>query len=373
MSKHLLQTSSDINQLISLYQQNYSFDQLRDIYKCGLLKIRKILNDNNILIRNRKETINQKIGKQNKLPVDEIIKLYTIQNLSTTEIGKRYNCDHITISRILWKNNIKPHKKKLKINQSIKKRIILTNEQIQNIINDYNKNELSCIEIRQKYNCSKRNFQKITKNIPHRTKEASTLISWNKLKKTLNCPKKYILPSGKIVYLQGYEPQFLDYIFQNNILKETEINYHPQSIKYIGYDNKSHLYMPDFYIPKWNLIVEIKSTFVLNYFDKDCIFKKNACINQHYNYLLLLDNNFSEFNDSYVLPAGFVPTAGAAVDCVAGACVAAGVCVGNPSGCCSSAPAGAGPNSGGVSVPSAPPAGIPPPPAPISAVAAFIA
>jgi hypothetical protein len=72
--------------------------------------------------------------------------------------------------------------------------------------------------------------------------------------------KPYILPSGKIIHKQGYEPQFLDYIFQNNILKEDEIDYHPDGIKYVGKDYELHYYFPDFYIPKWNLIIETKST-----------------------------------------------------------------------------------------------------------------
>jgi len=112
--------------------------------------------------------------------------------------------------------------------------------------------------------------------------------------------KIYILPSGEIVYKQGYEHQFLDYVFQNNILKEDEIDYSPKGIKYIATDDKEHWYFPDFYIPKWNLIIEIKSRYILQ---KQGIenqkLKEKYTIQNGFKFLLILDDkrilNFEEF------------------------------------------------------------------------------
>lgn len=114
--------------------------------------------------------------------------------------------------------------------------------------------------------------------------------------------KSYTLPSGKIIYKQGYEPQFLDYIFNNNILKEDEINYSPERIKYVGIDNKEHYYFPDFYIPKWNLIVEIKSC-ITEKWDKNIEMKKQAVLNKDMAYIKITTIKdkliFDEFNKLY--------------------------------------------------------------------------
>jgi len=55
-------------------------------------------------------------------------------------------------------------------------------------------------------------------------------------------------------------------------------------------------YFPDFYIPKLNLIIEIKSWYTEK-LDKNVSLKEQACKNQGYNYIRILDNNFENFNN----------------------------------------------------------------------------
>jgi hypothetical protein len=117
-----------------------------------------------------------------------------------------------------------------------------------------------------------------------------------KAQKTAKQSKPYILPSSKIIHKQGYEPQFLDYIFQNNILKEDEIDYHPKGIRYIAIDNKSRIYFPDFYIPKWNLIIEIKSSWIMIK-DVNVYLKELGAKLSGYKYFRIIDNNFLYLND----------------------------------------------------------------------------
>lgn len=106
------------------------------------------------------------------------------------------------------------------------------------------------------------------------------------------CIKNYKLPSGKIIKLRGYEPNYLDYVFNNNIYKEDEIDYAPKRIKYY-YNNKLHHYYPDFYIKKHNLIIEIKSSWILK---KQGSIKNKAkeigALSLGFNYKLILDNQF---------------------------------------------------------------------------------
>lgn len=112
--------------------------------------------------------------------------------------------------------------------------------------------------------------------------------------------KAYKLPSGKIVHIQGYEPQFLNYIFSNNLLKEDEIDYGPKPILYqiIG-ESFKRSYYPDFYIPKFNLIVEIKSDFVRDKLDTYYLEKRDTTIKSGFDYICIVNNNFEEFTDKY--------------------------------------------------------------------------
>jgi hypothetical protein len=111
--------------------------------------------------------------------------------------------------------------------------------------------------------------------------------------------KTVVLPSGKIINKQGYEPQFIEHVFKNNLLTEDEINYHPNGITYIRpSDGKSHIYFPDFYIPKYNLIVEIKSSWTEK-IDQNLLLKEQACKQQGYNYLRIVNSNFDIF-DKYL-------------------------------------------------------------------------
>jgi hypothetical protein len=71
----------------------------------------------------------------------------------------------------------------------------------------------------------------------------------------------YKLPSGREVKYQGYENRYIPILVrkygeENICFEAIDI----PRIKYI-YNGKEHYYFPDFYIPKDNLIVEIKSTY----------------------------------------------------------------------------------------------------------------
>lgn len=106
--------------------------------------------------------------------------------------------------------------------------------------------------------------------------------------------KTYKLPSGKVLRLQGYEPQFLDFLFNNNIILENDIQYEPFGIEYKDINNNIRYYFPDFYISKFNLIVEVKSKWT-DQFDINIEQKRKSILNAGYSYLKVIDNDFSEF------------------------------------------------------------------------------
>ena len=93
---------------------------------------------------------------------------------------------------------------------------------------------------------------------------AQHLETFEKQQKNKYKRKEIELPSGKVVKLQGNEP----FTLLNELLikyDESEIIMGNKNMPEIWYDfeNKKHRYFPDFYIPKENLIIEVKSEYTL--------------------------------------------------------------------------------------------------------------
>ncbi len=101
--------------------------------------------------------------------------------------------------------------------------------------------------------------------------------------------KDYKLPSGLIVQVQGWENKALDKLFKE--YTEDEIQLGTANIPRITYFDelgKQHYYFPDIYIPKDNLIIEVKSQWT---YDKNIprhMLKKDACIAQGYNFKFII-------------------------------------------------------------------------------------
>ena len=113
---------------------------------------------------------------------------------------------------------------------------------------------------------------------------------YNKAFKKSYLRKEYILPSGKISIIQGFENYILDYLFKLNykeediLINKHEINEEVGIIRYIGKDTKEHIYFPDFYIISENKIIEVKSTYYYNKDLENNLLKKEACINNGLNF-----------------------------------------------------------------------------------------
>ncbi len=110
--------------------------------------------------------------------------------------------------------------------------------------------------------------------------------------------KPYILPSGRIVNKRGYEPHFLDFVFNNKIFTEDEIVYSPDGIKY-KINNTEHVYFPDFYIPKYNLMVECKSLYTIKLQGGLVVQKAKelGVQNRGYNYVIIMDKNYTPLHN----------------------------------------------------------------------------
>jgi hypothetical protein len=91
-----------------------------------------------------------------------------------------------------------------------------------------------------------------------------------------------------INYRGSYELDFLQKYKNLAILNAPSIKY--------SIDNKEFIYFPDFYLPRLNLIIEIKSTWILKKQGvKKVEIKKNATVKKGFNYLMILDKKYNEF------------------------------------------------------------------------------
>jgi len=95
-----------------------------------------------------------------------------------------------------------------------------------------------------------------------------------------------------IYYRGSYELDFLEKFNDKIDIKNAP------SISYFM-NNKIYNYFPDFYIPSMNLIVEIKSTWILNKQNKEKTKAKElATINNGFNYIMILDKDYSKLTFS---------------------------------------------------------------------------
>jgi len=107
---------------------------------------------------------------------------------------------------------------------------------------------------------------------------------FNKVQKSAYKLKKY----KNYLYRGTYELDFL--------IKFSE-NYKIENAKSIDYafDGKNKKYHPDYYLPDYNLIVEIKSSYTYEREKEKNEAKKEATINNGYNFIFIINKDYIEF------------------------------------------------------------------------------
>ena len=60
------------------------------------------------------------------------------------------------------------------------------------------------------------------------------------------------------------------------------------------YQTKNKIYHPDFYLPEYNSIIEIKSKYYLNLNLNLNLMKKQVCLDKGYKFIFIIDKNYSE-------------------------------------------------------------------------------
>jgi hypothetical protein len=99
--------------------------------------------------------------------------------------------------------------------------------------------------------------------------------------------KKYILPSKKIIYIQGYEHLALDDLILNKNIDESDIIVGAKNVPEIWYSDlsyKKHKHYVDIFIPKLNKCIEVKSTWTAKKNQHNIFLKQKAAKELGYKY-----------------------------------------------------------------------------------------
>lgn len=91
-----------------------------------------------------------------------------------------------------------------------------------------------------------------------------------------------------LFYRGTYELDFIKFCERNKIIIKKS-----KKIKYFINDVE-HYYFPDFFIPKYNLIIEVKSMYYYKLNENINILKKEYTINSGYNFLFIIDKDYIE-------------------------------------------------------------------------------
>lgn len=135
--------------------------------------------------------------------------------------------------------------------------------------------------------------------VPHHSQNAE--ISEKMMKNAYN-KKPYILPSGKTIFVQGYENFMLDHLLSVENIDEEDIFTKRNEVPEIWYsDNtgKKRRHYVDFYIKSQNRCVEVKSTWT-NQPKSNVFEKQQAGKNLGYNYEIWILDKDGNLLDKYI-------------------------------------------------------------------------
>ena len=113
--------------------------------------------------------------------------------------------------------------------------------------------------------------------------------------------KEYILPSNKIIEIQGYENFALDELIINEKIDESDIITGIKNVPDIWYfddkNNTKHRHYVDIFIPSQNRCIEVKSTWTAKKHEHNIFLKQNAAKELGYKYeIWVYDNNKEKIN-----------------------------------------------------------------------------
>lgn len=124
----------------------------------------------------------------------------------------------------------------------------------------------------------------------------------DKMTKNMYKSKEYIMPSGNILQIQGYEHYALDFLLQTEHICENDIVTgckNVPTIWYIDHDGKKRRHFVDIFIPNQNRCIEVKSTWTAH-INKHTIFLKQLAAKElGYKYEIWVYNEKGQIVDKH--------------------------------------------------------------------------
>lgn len=112
---------------------------------------------------------------------------------------------------------------------------------------------------------------------------------------------------GEIPYISSYEKDFLEFCDLNLNIPSEDIRECPYVFYYV-FEDKKHFYIPDYYFPKYDLIVEIKADDDITHpkilaVDKEMEKMKDKAViaDKQHNYIKIMDKKYEHFLDLLTL------------------------------------------------------------------------
>jgi hypothetical protein len=226
------------------------------------------------------DDIKNKIQKQcmEKYGVANTTQLDDVKNKMKQTVLKKYGVDHYSKTEQYKKQTKETCLKKYGVDHFSKSNECKTKRKETFIKNYGVDNPNKTPEVREKIRQT--NLQRYGVEHISQSKEIMEKIQKNSKKY-----KEYIMPSGEIRKIQGYEPFALDEIIK--LYSEDDIITDRANIPCISYtntNNKSVYYFPDIYIKSINKIIEVKSTWTYNCKHDNIHEKANATKEAGYDY-----------------------------------------------------------------------------------------
>jgi hypothetical protein len=196
----------------------------------------------------KRKTCNAKYGVNCNLSLKDHKEKIKITNL------KKYGVENVAQSDII-KERMKNTNLRIRGVSIAMKLKEVQNKAVETNLKRYGVKYPSTLDI-TKEKCKKTNIKKYGVEHPMQNVDFFD----NLLKSKFNKYKDYMLPSGKIIKIQGYEPFALDILIES--ISEDDIFTSRRDVPEIWYydeNGKKHRYYTDIYIKSLNKLIEVKS------------------------------------------------------------------------------------------------------------------
>ena len=313
----LLKLQGKEEEILNLHlNDKISVLQLSKFYKCDRKPIQNIIKKNGF--DTRPSTSPELEGIE-----DEILKMYIQDQLTIQTIRKKVGCSFNTIRRFLKRNNI-PLRSAEESRQTEDGKVkgttrrLIDSKDLENAIKMYENGEV-LEKIGNKYDISpaglRVKFIKHGVNLRTLTESANLLTTYERKKESYQ--KKYGVDNPmqhpkinensninrykfkavdihgrRFSHLQGYEPQGIKYLIENDGIPVEEIQSGRKvpKIRY-KFQGKNKMYFPDMYINSKNLLVEVKCKYTYENMLELNKAKRDAAINTGYNFKTIIFTN----------------------------------------------------------------------------------